>query len=111
VHGAIQGAGITLLKIRTTASANEQSVPGEHHPCLGAHEAQTPIGVAGRFADLELMSSEVNSVSLFDLSVGAHHASALGNHGFGTEVLAQQTTAGHVIGVHVCVEYIHQFEL
>jgi hypothetical protein len=67
--------------------------------------------VAGRFADLELMSSEVNSVSLFDLSVGAHHASALGNHGFGTEVLAQQTTAGHVIGVHVCVEYIYQFEL
>ena len=87
VHGIVEQAGVSLLKIRAPAPANEEGVSSEAHDAvienLGAvreweghgassksHVGHTSISVARSGPDLELMSAELDDVAVLNVLVG-----------------------------------------
>src|SRR5262249_38725426 len=103
-HRREQHARIALLEVGAPAAADQQRVAGEHHRMVVEHVARAAVGVARCGAGLQASLPQGNGIKTLHKNISPLRATRAWYGDPATELLAQQPSAGDVIGVHVSLE-------
>jgi hypothetical protein len=110
VHRTIQGARTALLKIRASATADQQAVSGECHRFVIQHKSHATVGMAWRFARLEITRPEWHALAMRQRDIRARCAAECRQRDAAAQPLLEQPRARDMISMHVRLQRIQQLQ-
>src|SRR4051812_9566514 len=98
VHRAVKRVRVTMLKIGTSAAANQQAVAGKGHAFVIEHIGQASVGVAWSGAYLKRPSAELHLLAMREIAICPNCPASLRQGNLAVELLLQQPRAGDMVG-------------
>mmetsp|Transcript_48082 Transcript_48082/g.120395 ORF Transcript_48082/g.120395 Transcript_48082/m.120395 type:complete len:370 (-) Transcript_48082:406-1515(-) len=110
-HALVQQGSVATLEVSSAAAPDEQSVAREGHGVVVEDVCQAPVGVSRGGAALHEPIPEVEGVAVLHFDVGNGGLVGAGEHTL-EAIQAGLHLAGarHMVGVHVCVEGVFEYQ-